>query len=203
MKAACLAKGVFFMMKYLFLPYNISISFRRYFQNMKKEFSASRKYRRLFLPCIVCFSWVMLITSLWAIPAQSSSFSDDSTSKAKELRETASVKTSVAAIKMTVQNVDVTRFPEVRLIVDAFSSDGVPLDTLTIKDIKVVENGVEKKVLSIDKISVKERIPVDFIFVIDAVTLIKTSKYWTSTNESKLKHVKTLSLTCEEISLNS
>lgn len=155
------------MMKYLFLPYNISISFRRYFQNMKKEFSASRKYMRLFLPCIVCFSWVMLITSLWAIPAQSHSLSDDSTAKAKELRETASVKTSVAAIKMTVQNVDVTRFPEVRLIVDAFSSDGVPLDTLTIKDIKVVENGVEKKVLSIDKISVKERIPVDFIFVID------------------------------------
>lgn len=96
------------------------------------------------------------------------SFTDaDSSAKARELREKALVRTSVAAIKMTVQNVDVTRFPEVRLIVDAFSSDGVPLDTLTVKDIKVVENGIEKKVLSIDKISVKERIPVDFIFVID------------------------------------
>ena len=155
------------MMKYLFLPYNFSINFSRYFHNMKKEFSMLRKYLRLFVSSMVCFSWSVLVASLWAIPVLSSPFTDDSTSKAKELRETASVKTSVAAIKMTVQNVDVTRFPEVRLIVDAFSSDGVPLDTLTIKDIKVVENGIEKKVLSIDKISVKERIPVDFIFVID------------------------------------
>lgn len=125
---------------------------------------------RYILPVIFArplYFFVIVLTVVCALSVQAHPFPEDSTAKAKELRETASVKTSVAAIKMTVQNVDVTRFPEVRLIVDAFSADGVPLDTLTVKDIKVVENGIEKKVLSIDKISVKERIPVDFIFVID------------------------------------
>jgi hypothetical protein len=133
-------------MKCLILRYNTYMIFHRYFHCIKNVFSTLRKYVQQHLLCTVHFSSIILIGMFCCtVSARSHSLSDDSTSKAKELRETASVKTSVAAIKMTVQNVDVTRFPEVRLIVDAFSADGVPLDTLTIKDIKVVENGVEKK----------------------------------------------------------
>ncbi|MFM8178096.1 MAG: hypothetical protein ACKOAG_02790, partial [Candidatus Kapaibacterium sp.] len=64
---------------------------------------------------------------------------------------------------LTIQNVDIKRFPEVSLIVEAMGDDNLPLDSLDPKGLSVVENGAEKKVLSVRKISVGERVPVDFV----------------------------------------
>ena len=69
--------------------------------------------------------------------------------------------------QLTIQNVDIKRFPEVSLIVEAMGDDNMPLDTIDAKGLTVVENGVEKRVLSVQKISVKDRVPVDFVFVLD------------------------------------
>ena len=41
------------------------------------------------------------------------------------------------------------------------------MDTLLPNEVNVMENGREKKVISVKKISIKERVPVDFVFVID------------------------------------
>lgn len=68
---------------------------------------------------------------------------------------------------LTIQNVDIKRFPEVSLIVEAMGDDNLPLDSLDPKGLSVVENGAEKKVLSVRKISVGERVPVDFVFILD------------------------------------
>lgn len=92
---------------------------------------------------------------------------DDSLKKIKEVLREAQVKSEKKPVVLTIQNVDISKFPIVNIIVEAFSTSGLPLDTLTTSDVIVTENGVEKTVISVTKISVRERIPVDFIFVID------------------------------------
>ncbi len=77
--------------------------------------------------------------------------------------------------QLTIQNVDITRFPEVRLIVGASSTSGIPLDSIVAQELTVIENGKPKKVLSVKRISVRERIPIDFIFIIDVTGTMQTS----------------------------
>ncbi len=103
-----------------------------------------------------------------------SSFSDNTPSnptdslddKAKKLADEAKVK-SKQAIILTIQNVDIKKYPEVSLIVEAMNDKGEPLDTIDAKDLTVVENGSERKVISVRKISVQERVPVDFMVALD------------------------------------
>jgi outer membrane protein OmpA-like peptidoglycan-associated protein len=87
--------------------------------------------------------------------------------RARKAAEDARVKALQNDIRMTIQNVDITRFPEVRLVIEAVNSDGSAVDTINAGEFTVLENGSPKKVISIEKISVKERIPIDFVFVID------------------------------------
>jgi len=91
----------------------------------------------------------------------------DSSEKAKYLLQETTVKSALKSIEITIRNVDISNFPEINVIVEAFNTMGEPLDSLSPKGLSVLENGVEKAVISIQKISVKERVPVDFIFVID------------------------------------
>lgn len=91
----------------------------------------------------------------------------DSVQKAKELLEDATVKSAQKEIEITIRNVDITKFPDISIIVEAFNIFGQPLDTLLPEKLTIVENGVEKKVISVKKISVHERVPVDFVFIID------------------------------------
>lgn len=92
---------------------------------------------------------------------------DTNARKAKELLEQAKVKAEQKEIKLTIRNVDITTYPIIKLIVEAYNIYGEPLDTLLPESVNVVENGIEKDVISIEKISIDERVPVDFVFVID------------------------------------
>lgn len=92
---------------------------------------------------------------------------NDSVKKIQDVLKSAEVKTEKKSVLLTIRNVDIAKFPEINIIVEAFDTSGFPLDTLTTKDVIVTENGIEKTVLSVKKISVSERIPVDFIFIVD------------------------------------
>ncbi len=96
-----------------------------------------------------------------------SQINQDSADKAKQLLKEASVTTAKRGISLTIRNVDIGKFPEINVIVEAFNHYGDPLDTLLPNEVKVMENGKEKKVISVRKISIKQRVPVDFIFIID------------------------------------
>ncbi|MEJ5286698.1 MAG: hypothetical protein CH6_0321 [Candidatus Kapaibacterium sp.] len=91
----------------------------------------------------------------------------DSMKKIQEVLKSAEVRTEKKPVVLTIRNVDISKFPEVNIIVEAFNTSGFPLDTLTTNDVVVTENGIEKQVISVKKISVKERIPVDFVFIVD------------------------------------
>lgn len=70
-------------------------------------------------------------------------------------------------LKLFIQNVDITRFPEVGLIVEAMSNDSAAFETLENQRLSVLENGKRRTVVSVKKISAEKRIPMDFVFVLD------------------------------------
>ena len=70
-------------------------------------------------------------------------------------------------LELTIKNVDITKYPDVQLILEAFKTNGEPVDTLYAEQMHVIENGEEKKIISVKKISINERVPVDFVFVLD------------------------------------
>lgn len=76
-------------------------------------------------------------------------------------------------VHLTIQNVDIKYYPEVSLIVEAVDANGDPLDTLLSQDVVVLENGVEKQVLSVRKLTVKERVPVDIVVVLDVTATMQ------------------------------
>ena len=91
----------------------------------------------------------------------------DSSAKRKDLMRSASVTYKQKEIKLTIQNVDISNYPIIKVIVEAYNIYGQPLDTLYSEGLTVLENGIEHQVISVDKLSINERVPVDFVFVID------------------------------------
>lgn len=120
---------------------------------------------------------ILIVTTLLAFSVTHGEALSDSTSKStstadslakkKDLMRTASVTYEKKDIKLTIQNVDISAYPIIKVIVEAYNIYGQPLDTLYSKGLSVLENGVEHEVISVDKLSINERVPVDFIFVID------------------------------------
>lgn len=94
-------------------------------------------------------------------------YAQTDTIRAKQAAEDAKLKTNENKIRMSIQNVDIAHFPEVTLIVEVVNPDGSAIDSIQASDFNVVENGIIKKVISIEKLSVKNKIPIDFVFVID------------------------------------
>ncbi len=119
--------------------------------------------RYLYFSIVVIF--IFLYNNFYLIAEEVADL--DTTLKSKELIEKAMVKSANKEIEIIIRNVDITRYPIVKIIVEAYNKFGYPLDTLYAENLSVLENGVEKKVLSVEKISIRERVPVDFVFAID------------------------------------
>ncbi|MFP4368004.1 MAG: OmpA family protein [Bacteroidota bacterium] len=85
----------------------------------------------------------------------------------RKLLQDAKVEAARKEIEITVNSVDISNFPEIKIIIEAYNKLGEPLDTLTSENLYVFENGVSKKVIKVEKIPVAEVVPADFIFVID------------------------------------
>lgn len=113
---------------------------------------------------------IFLFISATCLHAQT----DSVKAQAKQAAQSARLKMGEGNIRMAIQNIDITKFPEVKLIVEAVKANGTALDTLNPKEFSVVENGVTKKVISIEKISFKENIPIDFVFVLDVTATMGT-----------------------------
>jgi len=98
----------------------------------------------------------------------------DSIRTAKNLLKTSKVTSAQKEIKLTIRNFDISSYPNVKVIVEAFNMKGEPLDTLYADNLTVLENGKEKKVISVHKISPEERVPIDFVFVVDITASMDT-----------------------------
>ena len=91
----------------------------------------------------------------------------DSLKTAKKAAEEAKIASKLEGLSLTIQNVDISDFPTIKLIVEVYDDSARVMETVDPKSLTVLENGVEKPVIAIDKIAITERIPVDFVFAID------------------------------------
>lgn len=70
-------------------------------------------------------------------------------------------------IDLTIQNVDISKFPQVKVLIEAFNKIGEPLDSLSPQNVFIYENGEKKQVISVEKVPTAEKITIDFVFVLD------------------------------------
>lgn len=115
--------------------------------------------------CATAFAF--LIASAFAV-AHPISFSQQDTSliQRKRQAEKSKVMSPLDGINLTIQNVTLSSFPEIGLVVECDGACSV-LDTINPATMHVVENGVKRPITRIKKIDVKERVSVDFLFVLD------------------------------------
>lgn len=110
---------------------------------------------------------VLLITLFTLAPANVRAQRQDSLlQQRRKLAEQARVMSPLDSLQLTIQNVTLASFPEIGLVVECAGNCRV-LDTTNPASLRVVENGILRPVTRIKKIDVSERVPVDFMFVID------------------------------------
>ena len=119
-----------------------------------KKFSKS-----VSLSCIIFILFHILHSTY--IPAQAQS------DKIREILQKANVKAGDKDIEVTIRSVEITSFPLIKIMIEAFNKIGQPMDTLTAENMFVYENQVSKKVISVERIPVSEKVPVDFMLAID------------------------------------
>ncbi|MEJ5244473.1 MAG: OmpA family protein [Bacteroidota bacterium] len=100
-------------------------------------------------------------------------FSQDKHNRIELLQET-KVESARKEIEISIRNVDISKFPEMRVIIEAYNKLGEPIDTLTTDNLFVFEKGVPKKVTKVEKIPVVDNVLVDFIFAIDITGSMQT-----------------------------
>lgn len=113
------------------------------------------------------------VFSLFVFFFVSSLFSQDKFNRIELLQET-KVESARKEIEISIRNVDISKFPEMRIIIEAYNKLGEPVDTLTPDNLFVFEKGVPKKVTKVEKIPVVDNVLVDFIFAIDITGSMQT-----------------------------
>ncbi len=114
------------------------------------------------------FSKIILFSLFFASSLlYSKDIDKDSVDKAVEILKDAKVESAKKEIDITVRSVDISQFPNIKLMIEAYNKLGEPLDTLTIDQVSVFENGKKQSVLEVQKIPPATEIQVDFVFLVD------------------------------------
>lgn len=87
--------------------------------------------------------------------------------KKQRLLESAKIEAHREEIDIIIKGVDITRFPETKLLIEAYNKLGEPLDSLSPEQITIYENDIEFKALTVEKVPMANNLPWDLIFVID------------------------------------
>ncbi len=85
----------------------------------------------------------------------------------KKKKELPNIEADREDIDMTVKSIEITRFPETKLLIEAYNKLGEPLDTLSPSQITIFENGMQFKAISVEKVPVANNLPWDFVFLMD------------------------------------
>jgi outer membrane protein OmpA-like peptidoglycan-associated protein len=91
----------------------------------------------------------------------------DTVNKTTEILKDAKVEAARKEIEITVRSVDISKFPTIKLMIEAYNKLGEPLDTLISSQVSVFESKTPKKVISVEKIPAATDVPVDFVFLVD------------------------------------
>ncbi|HEY3873868.1 MAG TPA: OmpA family protein [Candidatus Kapabacteria bacterium] len=75
--------------------------------------------------------------------------------------------TSNGEAQITIKNVDITHFPDMGVIFSATDAKNHFIRTLKKEDLVLMENGIQRPIVSLDLVNGENRVPIDIIFVID------------------------------------
>jgi len=115
-----------------------------------------------------CFSCVLIALATGSLYAQLKGNKALEKKREVSARRTGSGLVSVKGdVIFDIKNVDITHFPEMSVIFSAVNNRNVFVRTLKKEDILVLENGIQRPILSLDLISASNRVPIDIVFVID------------------------------------
>ena len=119
------------------------------------------------LKLIIVISFVLLLFS--NNTQLLSSLDTDTTDKEKnrELLKNLETQAAQQEIDITIKSLEITNFPEIKLIIEAYNKLGEPLDTLFPNQVTIYESGKQFIPHSIVKIPVANNHPWDLVFVID------------------------------------
>jgi outer membrane protein OmpA-like peptidoglycan-associated protein/Mg-chelatase subunit ChlD len=81
------------------------------------------------------------------------------------------VRTNVDGVDLSIRNVDFTRFPEISMVLDVQSASGN--ENISKDNVEVFENNYLQQVISLNKVVVKDKVPVDIVFVLDKTGSMK------------------------------
>jgi len=82
-------------------------------------------------------------------------------------REVTRVALRDTSLRIAIRNIDITRYPLINVVFDVMTSDNKALVGLERTDVRITENGRNQEVISLSMITRANRVPVDFVFVID------------------------------------
>ena len=108
---------------------------------------------------------VCLLLVLWIIPF--STLASQPVETGTEALKSTAVLTIDSTLTVEVRNIDITRFPYVGIIFDVFDDNYRFVDSLKKEHIEITENGEGQEVVSLALITSNNRVPIDFVFVID------------------------------------
>lgn len=121
---------------------------------------------KIFLLWIFILSTPLVLAQTEVQP-ESTKAIQDTTISPEEILKRAQIKAEQHSLEIVIRNVDVRRFPEIAVIVEAFDQTGKPVDTLSANDLRIYENGVEKLITRVQRIQIDQKVPIDFVFVLD------------------------------------
>ncbi|OGU58725.1 MAG: hypothetical protein A2X64_00150 [Ignavibacteria bacterium GWF2_33_9] len=107
----------------------------------------------------------LFIVLLILIPALS--FAQDDEQLRQQILSNAKVEAAKKEVDLTIQSVDISKFPVIKVLMEAYNKLGEPMDSLSPDNVFIYENGERKQVLDVTKIETAEKIAYDFIFVVD------------------------------------
>ena len=131
----------------------------------KNKTNLKSKYNIIYSLLVIIF--VNIMTTFNVFSQEKITTPEDSAKARKVFLEQAKVESQIKDIKLTLRNVDISNYPIIKVIVEAFNTAGEPLDTLYADKLFVLENGLERKVISVERLTAKERVPIDFCFAVD------------------------------------
>jgi len=112
--------------------------------------------------------FIAFVVVLWLLPASVAIAqpSRDATERGSGIKLT-SITLLDTALRVSVRNIDITRFPLISIVFDVFNSQHESVAGIEKPDIVITENGRQKDIISLSSITRTNRVPIDFVFLID------------------------------------
>lgn len=110
---------------------------------------------------------IVIFSSLILFSQNETQTEQDSLDLTNEILQKANVESARKEIELTVRSVDISKFPNITIMVEAYNKLGEPLDSLSASLVSVFENGYKREVIKVEKIPVATNVPVDFVFLVD------------------------------------